>query len=312
MHDAGPLGRSRKTDPIEPDRADAMVREGVEFAGRADAALRANIDSWQAWYALGATYASRGNFIEAGLIWTKAATMVGTDDELTSLMSRAAECLAGCVIATGMAGAKSNFPYAYGLEYICIHRLGDGVSFCRATYDRICEGIDSMHPRGAFGVRNMASLFMLERIELLPDMRDHVSILRMIVDDSDSFIGSRSNSLNPFRRAVKRKSGEFAGYLSEPYRIALEKAEKALSGLSPQEADRLSSIQPDDGSAGFTHWLSKAVSTGSDVAYLKATKAQEAEVIAREAEMNGYIDKYTSLYLAGDPAPVEGASVYRG
>lgn len=312
MHDAGPLGRSRKTDVIDPDHVDEMVRQGVEFAGHADSALRAHIGSVDAWYALGATYAARGNFIESGLIWTKAAAMVESDDELAAFVSRAAECLAGCVVATSMVGSKSNVPYAYGLEYMCIHRLGNRVSFCRMAYDRICADISKVPPRGALMVRNMASLFMLERIELLPDMREHIPILKLIVSDSDSFSSSYHSTLNPIKRMVSKKTGEFTEYLSEPYRMALARAEGAVQGMDVSEADRLASLQPNDGSAGFTDHLTKAVSKGSEVAYMKATKAQESEISAMEREIDDDIDAYISLYLAGNPANISGASVYRG
>lgn len=310
MNDAGPYGGERTDEVLEPDRADALVREGKEFAGRADAAVRRSPDSWEAWYALGATYASRGNVFEAGLVWTRAAA-VAPQEELPGLVGRCAELMSGCILMVTKAGGKCNVPYAFGLERLCLRR-GIEASLCIPLYRSLSGTVASMVPRDAFAMRNLASLMLLQRIQLLPDMRDHVPLLRMVVDDADSFVGAGPGTLNPLRRAVSRKSGEYTSMLVVPYRLALSAAESALSGIDGDEAGRLASVQPDDGTAGFTDLLSKAVKKGSEVAYLRASRAKGDEIRSAEEEMRGFIDGYVSAYMAGDPAPVHGNRVYTG
>ena len=236
---------------MDPDEVDGMVLEGIEFAEHAEASVRMHRDSWQAWYSLGATYAARGNLMEAGLVWARAGALTGSDDELRELVERCSDTMAGCLTTVVKGGGKTNSPYMYGLEHACIHRLDDGVSFCRRTYEGVC--------REAFGLRNMASLILLQRAMILPDIRDHVPILKTVVDDAESFRSTSPGGFNPIRRMISRKSSEYTDQLSVPYRLALRRVEEAVAGVDSAELDHLASLQRDDGTAMFSGMLSKAV-----------------------------------------------------
>ena len=136
MNDSGPLG-GRKDDVLDPDMVDGLVRDATEFSSHADASVRAHPDSWEAWYSLGATYASRGNVLQAGYIWTKASYLIGVPESLERFVNRCASTMADCIIRVSVTGGKCNIPYTYGLEYACVHRLDGKVSFCGSVYDRL-------------------------------------------------------------------------------------------------------------------------------------------------------------------------------
>ncbi len=312
INDAGPYGSQRRSSVMDPDEVDRMVVEGIEFAEHADASVRAHPDSWQAWYSLGATYAARGNLMEAGLVWTKAGTLVGTDDVLEKLVERCSERMSGCLSTVVKSGGKTNQPYMYGLEHMALSRLGGRVSFCRRTYDGVCREITGMPPREAFGLRNMASLILLQRTMVLPDIREHVPLLRTVVEDADAFREASKKGSNPIKRMISRKSSEYTDHLSEPYRLALDEVERAISGVGSEELDRLASLQRDDGTAAFVGRLSAAVKAGAEVAYLRATKAGQSEISEKESEMRADIDAYVSMYMSGDASVVNDPPIYIG
>ena len=312
INDAGPYGSQRRTSVMDPDEVDGMVLEGIEFAEHAEASVRVHPDSWQAWYSLGATYAARGNLMEAGLAWARAGALTDSDDVLRTLVERCSDTMAGCLTTVVKGGGKTNSPYMYGLEHACIHRLDDGVSFCRRTYEGVCRGIDGMPPREAFGLRNMASLILLQRVMVLPDIRDHIPVLRTVVDDAESFCNVPSGGFNPIRRLISRKSSEYTDQLSVPYRLALGRLEGALSGADSAELDRLASLQRDDGTAAFSGKLSEAVNKGAEVAYMRATKADASEIFARTSEMEADIEAYVSMYMSGDQSTDGDGPIYTG
>ena len=300
INDAGPYGSQKRTGVMDPEEVDSMVLEGIEFAEHAEASVRVHPDSWQAWYSLGATYAARGNLMEAGLVWARAGALTDTDDVLRALVERCSDRMAGCLSTVVKGGGKTNSPYMYGLEHACIHRLNDSISFCRRTYEGVCREMEGMPPREAFGLRNMASLILLQRAMILPDIRDHVSILKTVVDDAESFRSTAPGGFNPIKRMIARRSSEYTDQLSVPYRLALERVEEAVAGVDSAELDRLASLQRDDVTAAFSGMLSKAVNKGAEIAYMRATKADASEISAKTSEMEADIDAYVSMYMSGD------------
>ena len=311
MNDSGPLG-GKKDDVLDPDRVDGLLRDATEFAPHADASVRAHPDSWQAWYSLGATYAARGNLMEAGLVWARAGALTDSDDVLRALVERCSDRMAGCLSTVVKGGGKTNSPYMYGLEHACIHRLNDSISFCRRTYEGVCREMEGMPPREAFGLRNMASLILLQRAMILPDIRDHVPVLKTVVDDAESFRSTSSGGFNPIKRMISRKSSEYTDQLSVPYRLALRRVEEAVAGVDSAELDHLASLQRDDGTAMFSGMLSKAVNKGAEIAYMCATKADASEISARTSEMEADIDAYVSMYMSGDASTDSDDPVYTG
>ena len=169
-----------------------------------------------------------------------------------------------------------------------------------------------MPPREAFGLRNMASLILLQRTMVLPDIREHVPLLRTVVEDADAFRETSKKGSNPIKRMISRKSSEYTDHLSEPYRLALDEVEGAISGVGSEELDRLASLQRDDGTAAFVGRLSAAVKAGAEVAYLRATKAGQSEISEKESEMRADIDAYVSMYMSGDASVVNDPPIYIG
>lgn len=311
MNDSGSLGGT-KSDVLEPDRVDELVREATEFATHADASVRAHPDAWEAWYALGATYAARGNVLQAGYIWTKAAYMVSDEGVLERFVNRCISTMADCIVRVTIAGGRCNVPYAYGLEYVCSHRLGGRVSFCEELYGRIAEGQSKAVPRDAFALRNMASLVMLQRIELLPDIRDHIPLMRRIVEDADGYAASLPKTMNPLKKAIAKRSSEYTDELAAPYRLALVKAEEAVSSSDDDTLSKLAALQPDDGSAGFTDRLSKAVAKGAEISFKNASKSTRSEATELIQSMRDDVDAYVSMFMSGDATSIPESSVYKG
>ena len=311
LNDSGPVGHVTKDAVLPPDAVDALVEDGKEFAGRVDTSLRAHPDSWEAWYSLGGTYISRGNLLQAGLAWTKASALL-PDDGLEAFIRRASALTAKAVLNLYKAGAKCNVPYCYGLEHACIHRLGDGVSYCSEVYQAMYRRLWELNPGDAFQAGNTAMLILMERASLVPDIREHVAMMERLVDDTESFWESRPRTLNPLKKAVAKKSEQYAELMAEPYRMACKVAWDRISGLSDGQLDELASKQPDDGTAGFTASLMDAIGAGGQLAYLKVTGGPAEEQDALEGRMVQGIDRYTKLFLAGDPAPVPENRIYMG
>lgn len=305
MNDSGPLG-GKRNGPMAPGQVDSMVAEGVEFAPHADGYVRADSDAWEAWYALGASYASRGNVFEAGLVWTRAARLC---DDTGVLAGRCASLTADCVSRVTRAGGKCNTPYARGLELACLRR-SPGISYCQTLYGRMLDTLGDMTPSAAFAVRNMASIVMLQSLSLRPDIRDHMDIMGRMV--SDAVAGTGRRSMNPFRNTMARRSAGYAEQLVVPYRIAISKVRSAIDGVDDARLSELASIQPDDGTAGFADRLSQAVAKGADLVYLRSRRSSKEEVASEEADMNRLIDEYVGLFMSGDPAPVPANRAYQG
>lgn len=311
MNDSGPLG-GRKDDVLDPDMVDGLVRDATEFSSHADASVRVHPDSWEAWYSLGATYASRGNVLQAGYIWTKASYLIGVSESLERFVNRCASTMADCIIRVSVTGGKCNIPYTYGLEYACVHRLDGKVSFCGSVYDRLTEGRSEAVPRDAFALRNLTSMVMLQRICLLPDIRDHIPLLRRIVDDARAYGESLPKTINPLKRAIARRSAEYTDQLSEPYRLALSAAEAAVASSDGDRIAELARIQSDDGTAGFVQRLSDAVARGADLSYLRATKGSKEDISAAESAMRADVDAYVGMFMDGDATRIPENAVYRG
>lgn len=302
LNDSGPVGSGKRSDVMDPDRVDGLVRDGTEFAGHADASVRAHPDSWEAWYSLGATYAARGNLTEAGLMFTKAAGMQGSSDRMSAVMSRCASLMATAAVGATVGGGRCNMPFVYGLEYVSIHRTGGGESFCWQLHDRMVEALEGLGPRESFVIRNMASVVMTQRMRLIPDIREHASVIRRILGEMDTFCQGKPGGVNPMKRALARKAMEYTSYLSEPYRTALGRIEAATDSSDDGRLDELASAQPDDGSAGFVSVLCDALSKGADLAYLRASKADQAEIDAMRRDMEADLDRYVSMFMSGDAA----------
>lgn len=311
VNDSGPYGHVSKDVILSPDEVDSIVEQGREFAGRVDTSLRAHPDAWEAWYALGATYLCRGNLLEAGLVWTRAAALM-PNDGLEAFMHRVSTLASKTIVKLYQAGVKCNVHYAYGLEYACIHRLDGRVSYSDEVYRAMYGRLRELNPGDAFQAGNTAMMVLIERVSLVPDIREHVVMMDRIVKDIDAAWKDRPRTLNPLKNAVTKKSMFYAELMAEPYRMASQRASEAISGLSNAQLDELASKQPVDGTAGFTAHLMDAISAGGQLAYLKVTNGSEKEQEGLENRMVQGIDAYVRLYVAGDPAPVESNRIYVG
>ncbi len=312
MNDSGPVGKGGMQDVPEPERVDELTVGGEEFAARADASVRTHPDSWKAWYALGATYASRGNVFEAGLVWAKAASLIDDSETLRQLIGRCSASMSGCIVRVFQASGKCNSPYAIGLEYVCVNRLDGSTSFCEGLYDGLMQGSEKLVPSDAFAIVNLSALVMLQRMAVVSDIREHTAIMRRIASGAETFPGCRGKTLNPVKRMVSKKSAQYTDLLAEPFRVALCRVEEAIGRRTDAELDELASKQPCDGTAGFTDRLSKAVMKGTEVAYMRATRAPRGDIEAAEAEMSSLIDEYVSMYFAGDQTRLMDEAVYTG
>ena len=186
------------------------------------------------------------------------------------------------------------------------------MSFCGSVYDRLTEGRSEAVPRDAFALRNLTSMVMLQRICLLPDIRDHIPLLRRIVDDARAYGESLPKTINPLKRAIARRSAEYTDQLSEPYRLALSAAEAAVASSDGDRITELARIQSDDGTAGFVQRLSGAVARGADLSYLRATKGSKEDISAAESAMRADVDEYVGMFMDGDATRIPENAVYRG
>lgn len=311
VNDSGPYGHVRKDALLTPDEADGLVEDGREFAGRVDTALRAHPDSWEAWYALGAAYLTRGNLLEAGLAWTRSAALV-PDDGLEVFIRRVSALASRTIVKLYQAGVRCNVHYAYGLEYACIHRLGGRVSYCDEVYRAIHGRLRELNPGDAFQAGNAAMTILMVRASLVPDIREHISMMDRMVGDTEVAWENRPRTFNPLKMAVTKKSVRYADLMAEPYRMACTKAREGIFGLTDAQLDELASRQPTDGTAGFAACLMDAIGAGGQLAYLKVTNGSEAEQEALEGRMVDGIDGYVRLYVAGDPSPVSSNRIYMG
>ncbi len=305
MNDSGAPG-SKHDGPLDPDRVDELVWEGKEFAGRADASARAHPDSWVAWYSLGAAYGARGNVLEAGLMWTRACREV-TDDMLGPFIDRCVAQMSECICRGVLAGDRCNIPYAKGLEMVCIRRL-DGRSFCLEVYERVLGRVAGPMPHEAFSLLNIGSAVVMQGISLHPDIRDHRDILVRMVGLAERPLEART--VSPMRKAAIRKTSEYISNQMSACRMAIEAIGSAVDGRD--DIQGLAEAQPSDGTAGFAEMLSKAVSKGSEIAYMRATKASEEDIASAESEMRECIRGYVSMFTGGDPAPIPENRVYEG
>lgn len=303
VNDSGPVGSGKRRDVMDPDRVDELVRNGTEFAGHADASVRDHPGSWEAWYSLAATYAARGNILEASLILIRVAELQTSPEDLRAVLDRGASLLSNAIVGTTVGGGRCNNPSLYGLERIAMEGLGEDESFCWRLYGRLIDSLDGLGPREAFVIRNLACIAMTQRMAMVPDIRDHAVVLRRLLEDSASGkTGKRS--INPLKMALAKKSAEYSQFLSEPYAEALRRVEDAIGSTdSSARLDELASVQPRDGSAGFVKMLSDGLGKGVDVAYLRATKSDASEVDAVRREMNSLLDSYVSMFMSGDTTP---------
>lgn len=307
VNDSGPVGSGKRRDVMDPDRVDELVRDGTEFAGHADASVRDHPDSWEAWYSLAATYAARGNVLEGSLILIRVADLQTSPEGLKAVLDRGASLLSNAIVGTTVGGGRCNNPSLYGLERAAMG-LGEGESFCWRLYGRLIDSLDGLGPREAFVIRNIACIAMTQRMAMVPDIRDHAVVLRRLLEDSTSGkTGKRA--INPLKAALARKSAEYSQYLSEPYSEALRRVEEAVASTDSARLDELASLQPRDCSAGFVAKLSEGLGKGVDVAYLRATKAEESEVEAARSEMRSCLDSYVSMFMSGDATPSQDGAV---
>ena len=153
---------------------------------------------------------------------------------------------------------------------------------------------------------------MLQRIELLPDIRDHMPLMRRIVEDADGYAASLPKTMNPLKKAIAKRSSEYTDELAAPYRLALAKAEEAVSSSDDDTLSKLAALQPDDGSAGFTDRLSKAVAKGAEISFKNASKSTRSEATALIQSMRDDVDAYVSMFMSGDATSIPENSVYKG
>ena len=318
INDAGPYGSQKRTGVMDPEEVDSMVLEGIEFAEHAEASVRVHPDSWQAWYSLGATYAARGNLMEAGLVWARAGALTDSDDVLRALVERCSDRMAGCLSTVVKGGGKTNSPYMYGLEHACIHRLNDSISFCRRTYEGVCREMEGMPPREAFGLRNMASLILLQRAMILPDIRDHVPVLKTVVDDAESFRSTSSGGFNPIKRMISRKSSEYD--LQEVVRVhgpvvcavPSRPGEGRGGGRRSRFRGARPSCVPAEGRR-YGRVLGDVVESREQGRRDRLHACADAsEISAKTSEMEADIDAYVSMYMSGDALTDSDDPVYTG
>ena len=305
VNDSGSLG-GKRGDAFAPDRVDEFVDGERDFSARADAAVRANPDSWEAWYSLGAAYGARGNVLEAGLIWTKAVALA-PEDEKDGLLERCAARMAENIFRGVVTGDRCNTPYVRGLEILSKGRLDR--SFCLMVYERMLGLAARFMPREAYSLANLGLSVMMQGISVHPDIRDHRRMLEEMTLIAERPVSTKS--INPLRKAADKRISGYMGGQADAFRMAANAIASALESYSG-DVSELAAIQPSDGSAGFADVLSKAMFKGSEAAFLKASKASDAEIAAVESETRDLVGRYVSMFMDGDASAVPENRAYTG
>ena len=276
LNDSGRISSVVPDDIIEPDEAESMLRSSTDFKAEADSCVRVHRDSWKAWYTYGLAYAAMTNLSQASICWTVAITLTDTESDTRSLTERTRRMFVEKRLA-----------------------------------DSLLEMSENLDMDWRFTLVNLCSLIRLESMKVNTDLRFHLECCRRIVNDADDFCKRSLSTTNPLEYMSAKQSRQLTLWLTMPYRVVMNDADRIISQTTGQEISRLASIQPGDGSAGCIDHLVRAVKTGGELAFMRyGGTRDEMRISELEDEVFDEIRLYLDLYIAGDPAPVPENRVY--
>ena len=287
---------------IEPDAAEEMYRSDTDFDTEANQSASSNPESWKSWYAIGLAYANRLNLAQTGMFWTLSLCLIDSDAEAESFIQRTQRMFVEIFIRDRILKKKYNAPHLASMEYHCMRRLPDrGKFYCQELADMLIVESQDQDADIRFSMVNLCSRIRISGLTVHPDLISHKECLERIVKDVDSFCFQPSRGLHSFRRAVSRRHFQLSLWLTMPYRIALTDTERVISDTDTSEIMRLASLQPYDGTAGFTSHLLNAVQKGGELALLRAERKHDEELVTElEDTVVEEIRQYLDKYIAGD------------
>lgn len=312
LNDSGPVGFSGPVKTVEPEEAERLMWEDPELGARADSLIRGNPDSWKAWYTLGAAYAAREEMIQAGSCWTRAAYRIRDSAVELTFLHRTIMTFVRTIMRIVTGGGVCMTPYTAGMKYICVSGLLPGdFAYCEALADSLydeSEPLDTVH---RFRIVNLCSQIRASALRVRTDLRQHRDIMNRIVRDVDRFCLRGRTSISPLMRKVERDSVLITLWLTMPYRVARDRVSHVISETTDSEIDRLSSLQPNDGTAAFAGYMSRAIRDGYDLAFLRVDQRKDdVHVFELEDRVFREISDYIDSYIAGDTSKVPENRVY--
>lgn len=311
LNDSGRISAVASESIIEPDVAEGMLRSETDFHIEADSSLRANMNSWKAWYASGLAYAAQGNLTQACTFWTVALMNITDDVEAGEFVTRTQSILVEIMVADRVAGRKFMLPYPSSMEYHCMRRFPDRKGYCDVLADSLFEASSTLSRETRFSLVNTCSLIRISSLKVHPDLKYHRDCFSRIIRDVDSFCFPKDGTIGPIGNVVFRHTKQLTLWLTMPYRVALNDTERVISDTTMDEIHRLGSLQPDDGTAGFVNHLMNAITVSADLAHMRSQrKRDEAKVSELEDRVFDEIRQYLDKYISGDPSPVPENKVY--
>lgn len=298
-------------DVIEPDEAERMLRSNTDFKAEADSSVRANIHSWKAWYAYGLAYAAYTNLPQASICWTVAITLTDTDEEIRSLADRTARMFVEMMTIFRVGGVRFPLPYLSSIEYHVHRRIPEYGSYSDRLADTLLQASENLDMDWRFTLVNLSSLIRFESMKVNTDLRFHLDCCRRIVDVADDFCRRTQSSSRHLEYLSAKQSRQLTLWLTMPYRVVMNDADRVISQTSGTEISRLASVQPDDGSAGFIDHLMRAVRLGGELAMMRyGGRRNEERINELEDVVFDEIRLYLDQYIAGDPTTVPENRVY--
>ena len=311
LNDSGRISSVVPDDIIEPDEAERMLRSSTDFKAEADSCVRVHRDSWKAWYTYGLAYAAMTNLSQASICWTVAITLTDTESETRSLTERTRRMFVEMMTVYRIGGIRFSLPYVSSIEYHVMRLIPEYGSYSQRLADSLLEMSENLDMDWRFTLVNLCSLIRLESMKVNTDLRFHLECCRRIVNDADDFCKRSLSTTNPLEYMSAKQSRQLTLWLTMPYRVVMNDADRIISQTTGQEISRLASIQPGDGSAGCIDHLVRAVKTGGELAFMRyGGTRDETRISELEDEVFDEIRLYLDLYIAGDPAPVPENRVY--
>lgn len=312
LNDSGPVGHSESVEVVEPDETERLMWEDPELGAKADSLIRENPDSWKAWYTLGAVYAAHGEMIQAGSCWTRAAYRIRDPAVELTFLHRTIMTFVHTIMRIVTSGGVCMTPYTAGMEYICVSgTLQTDFAYCETLADSLydeSEPLDTVH---RFRIVNLCSQIRASALRVRTDIRQHKEIMDKIVGDVDRFCLRGHITISPLMRKNEKDSVLITLWLTMPYRVARDRVSRVVSETSNSEIERLSSIQPNDGTAGFAGHMSRAIRIGYDLAFLRVDHGKDnMHVFELEDMVFKEIGDYIDCYIAGDTSIVPENKVY--
>lgn len=312
LNDSGPVGFDGPVETVEPEEAERLMWEDPSLGALADALVRSNPDSWKAWYTLGAAYAAHGEMIQAGSCWTRAAYRIGDSAVLLTFLHRTIMTFVRTIMRIVTGGGVCMTPYTAGMEYICISGdIPKDFEYCASFADTLYEESEPLDIVHRFRIVNLCSQIRASALRVRTDLRDHRRIMDRIVTDVDRFCLGDRKSISPLMRREERDSVLITLWLTMPYRVARDRVSTVISETTDSEIERLSSLQPRDGTAKFASYMSRAIRDGYDLAFLRVDQRKDdVHVFELEDRVFREISDYIDAYIAGDTSPVPENRVY--